>query len=600
MKLEIFTTPIFILIYTTIISSGLVHVEVCKVVNGNEFIFVNKDEAFIINCLRSFPNKIRAIRIDSGNLKTITNVLGAKPIFTGLKSLSISNCQLENVSLNIPSIRDLQYLNLAGNKINSFDLGLRSRLRYLNMSNNRLTKITLDLVAAYYLMVLDLSFNSLESIQIDSSRLTMVNLSRGFARYIPERTMLANSIHIRSIMESLDLSHNNLRDVKFLQMDGRLKRLSLENNYFTDLSAFQVLPFSTNIYLANNPLLCSMNLTTEWLDLAKQNIKFDDNLKCSFANSTNRHSVSEYGLMFSNENDILRAAWDATLLKTHVLFGSVKLSMVTYPHRLRLYWTNSNLSFDNLLVFQSKNGDELYSTNLTFAEKENPMDIYFYGMCDIADVCLFGRVDNVTVRGRERVKIRLQCQNISQYCSANIDLQTMRNALIIVIVVFVFYLILSMLFVSYVYYFKLRRSVEPLMNTVEMETIVRNKTKETIISYPNEARSSYILNSHKSIDNALNYYSASIGSGSTMYPNRRNSFYMVMRPTDPYSNVACANIYDKVDSHAYSDISGATDAYSSMACTDLDDKVASRAYKDLSSTTSRTIKPNEEVEEIYD
>ena len=203
-----------------------------------------------------------------------------------LKYLFIQNNQIEDIKVFLnPDFPTLEILRLENNKINEYSLSFENLLKlYCKSRNILVTNIKLDEIKIKYNIEYNENVKKVEIEDIEEGDLMLkyifIIISHKNKNKIQKLKLNRNKIEDPSILnriqfdflEELDLSSNNIKNLKFIKgMKAKnLKRLYLNNNYVNDLS-----PLKQNIN--NFPDLESIILDNNTFNLEES--KYNDILK---------------------------------------------------------------------------------------------------------------------------------------------------------------------------------------------------------------------------------------------------------------------------------------------------------------------------------
>ena len=197
--------------------------------------------------------KAKTKRDGDSYYRAVKKIEGAR--LSGAKELALRNLNLDLVPLYLSDLKQLQALDLSGNKITEIPgwIGHLSHLRTLNLSSNLLTSVPSSLGELKKLQNLDISNNKLTSLPEsfgDLRQLQNLYISHNQLIEIPESlgnliqlqtldvsvnqlTLLPDSLKRLSLLQTLQLSNNQLTDLPFfIAVLENLVSLSLNGNSF--------------------------------------------------------------------------------------------------------------------------------------------------------------------------------------------------------------------------------------------------------------------------------------------------------------------------------------------------------------------------------
>uniref|UniRef100_A0A914UMX5 LRRCT domain-containing protein n=1 Tax=Plectus sambesii TaxID=2011161 RepID=A0A914UMX5_9BILA len=192
----------------------------------------------------------------------------------------------------------LQQLNLAGNRLlvvpQRLIVPLRN-LRVLNLAGNSIKNLKLDdFKSNVHLLDLNLQGNRIE--YIDPKALAPLVKLRHLNLAANCLSQLSSSLHVPESLESINLSHNSIASLDYVQMShlARLKTISLSSNYIRTPSASFLAGSReslVSIDLNDNPLDCSCTLRPfiEWLSANK--VTLSANTRCYYPEALRGQSL---------------------------------------------------------------------------------------------------------------------------------------------------------------------------------------------------------------------------------------------------------------------------------------------------------------------
>ncbi|XP_072306638.1 transforming growth factor beta activator LRRC33 [Eucyclogobius newberryi] len=178
-----------------------------------------------------------------------------------LKALDISENKLdeEMAAVLLENLTSLEYLNLSGNLMQRLDESVFSHLyhlRELDLQRNVLFEIDDAFQSNHKLQRLNLAFNYLPCLMdFHMTQLVVLNASHNFIDWFISRQDLNETF----LLETLDLSHNNLLFFPFLPSRSRLQNLYLSYNR---LSFYE--------HLVDNSTNGNLTTTVEFYNLKNQ------------------------------------------------------------------------------------------------------------------------------------------------------------------------------------------------------------------------------------------------------------------------------------------------------------------------------------------
>lgn len=171
-------------------------------------------------------------------------------------SLNLSEQKLTQLPLKIADMKNLQELNLSGNRLDLWQamplLKKLKKLKILDLSDNELEVLPKSLGQLTNLTTLDLSRNKLSDLSIETEqlkKLQYLDLDNNNLRRFPAE--INKLIHLQSV----SLSHNKLSVLPRLDSLKNLRELNLSLNNFTTLPGeIKWLPKLTHLYLGYNSI----------------------------------------------------------------------------------------------------------------------------------------------------------------------------------------------------------------------------------------------------------------------------------------------------------------------------------------------------------
>lgn len=223
-------------------------------------------------------NNLTTVSVDFGKLVSLdlsNNALKIMRIqrMENLRALDASRNDIDAVRLD--GVFDLETLDLSNNHITVLtSIGGLEKLKQLYMSNNNLTSIKRLLSQlhdavyklAHSLEVLDLSHNQLNDINADSLH-PFVDLKHLYLKQSGLRTVNSSTFPAKTVLRSLDISHNNLELLDFnafLPNGKELHELNLDGNALTALELNDVSTRFPNLHtigILDNAWPCKTLLT---------------------------------------------------------------------------------------------------------------------------------------------------------------------------------------------------------------------------------------------------------------------------------------------------------------------------------------------------
>ncbi|KAK3596209.1 hypothetical protein CHS0354_016152 [Potamilus streckersoni] len=199
----------------------------------------------LMNCsfysFREIPNitslTVPALDISNNKISTITLLDFREAVIDNLKSLNLSHNQISTIyNSSFQKLKNLEVLDLSNNLLHGEDLNTKvfdelEHLKVLNLERNPLKFVrrkTFDYTNLEALEHLDLShcdIQNLEDSSIDLPRLVDLDLS-----WNRLQSLKPDALRMMADLEILDLSHNDLTEIRSLFYLPELKTLILDNN----------------------------------------------------------------------------------------------------------------------------------------------------------------------------------------------------------------------------------------------------------------------------------------------------------------------------------------------------------------------------------
>ncbi|KAJ6633879.1 Transcriptional repressor CTCFL [Pseudolycoriella hygida] len=184
------------------------------------------------------------------------------------KHLKIQNTNLKQLYIGYESVT----IDASSNQIQSIVVDPQNRLIELNLSQNNYTTIQ-NLTALQLIERLDLSFNRIQDFSLTSfsnmTRLTELNLENSGLKVID-----FGFFSMQRKLVWLDISYNNLKEIKFHALPSSINKLYIEGNNLTDIDLNDIaytFPSLKVIGLSNNQFTCE-KLTEIHREFIAQNV----------------------------------------------------------------------------------------------------------------------------------------------------------------------------------------------------------------------------------------------------------------------------------------------------------------------------------------
>lgn len=171
---------------------------------------------------------------------------------------------VEEVAIEYPRAQDVDF---HGNLLDAYQHPQAAQWRKLNLSYNLLTKDMFSYVGNNYLKVVDLTYNRLQTVSVPSSvvefiaernQLHHVTIAQrsSLQRLILPKNKIDSLDKIRKLpnLQELDLSCNDLAELKIDQLPVSLQKLKLARNHIHSISGTNSLPSLEHLDLSHNLL----------------------------------------------------------------------------------------------------------------------------------------------------------------------------------------------------------------------------------------------------------------------------------------------------------------------------------------------------------
>lgn len=229
------------------------------------------------------------------------------------KYLYLSNTNITECTIN----SFIRILDVSFNKISIVKVSNNTKLMELNLSHNNFSEIS-NLTTLEYLTELDLSFNPIKNIKLDSfanmNRLIKLNLKNSGLK-----TIQYGLFSHQENLQFFDISMNQLArlDLNVLVSLNQLREFYINDNNFTELEHLNdiksILPELRKISLANNPFDCE-TLATFIKIFNIHQIEFDNGR----ISSLTKHEINVKGIScqlndFKNHTEIIKIIEIATV-----------------------------------------------------------------------------------------------------------------------------------------------------------------------------------------------------------------------------------------------------------------------------------------------
>lgn len=191
--------------------------------------------------------------LSHGKINDLTGIEG----FLNLKKLTVTQHEIEQIDISANTLLDTLYLG--GNYISTIDVSNNTSLILLDIQANELTSIT-GLSNLTYLKNLDLSWNSLEELNIQNETLEVLHVRDNELSIINinEAVNLKNLLLTTNKLTSIDLSTNLLLET-ILISNNEMGSINLTNNI--KLSHLHVLDnLLSSLDVSNNSNLVELKI----------------------------------------------------------------------------------------------------------------------------------------------------------------------------------------------------------------------------------------------------------------------------------------------------------------------------------------------------
>lgn len=239
-----------------------------------ELILTGDDHLANLEFLTRYPlKKLRVLKLDHFNL----NGLDLERILLNMTKLEIvhlRSCQLARLP-NLPHLQELDVennqlaysihlttsyvqLNLAHNAIRSIVLEKNPHLMRLTVAKNRLNEFVSFASSNPKLKDVDLSGNTLSSLDFGMFSEQLMSLNLDFNRFL---SINFNELPVQ--LHSLSVRKNLIKQLRFPRRNSSLLSLDLGENQLKTIEKNPLFRKLTSLNLQGNPLLCNCHL--DWL-----------------------------------------------------------------------------------------------------------------------------------------------------------------------------------------------------------------------------------------------------------------------------------------------------------------------------------------------
>lgn len=191
------------------------------------------------------------LTVDFGEISDLTGIQG----FTNLTFLSASGQKIETIDLSLNTKLDTLYLQ--ANYLTSIDISNNPNLILVDMLSNQINSIN-GLSKATNLKTLNLSWNNLEEFSIHNESLEVLHISQNLLKSldIDGAINLKNILLTSNKLTAVDFSSNTLLETLLIS-DNKIQNINLQHNSYL-----------THLYITSNSLTSiDVSNNQELLDL---------------------------------------------------------------------------------------------------------------------------------------------------------------------------------------------------------------------------------------------------------------------------------------------------------------------------------------------
>lgn len=279
---------------------------------------------------------------------------------TNLKKLNLAGTQIKDISL-LSNLTNIEYINLRRNKINNFNyINKLIKLKYLALDYTGISDLS-DISNLKNLKYLSLNGNNLFNEKINN--IEVINLNKKIISNFKE-------------LEYLYLSHNDIKDISFLENIKNLKALDISDNKIQSIESIGYLINSGEVNLkvldlAHNKIE-SIESLRYFINLEEVDLRFNEFCDIRvLGNLKNLNTIILDDFTVGNKKIVCRDAKHlVNLEKLKILIGG-RLKNIDKLYNLKNL-ERLDLSYNNLKDINFLNGlKNLKILNLSKNEIEN-------------------------------------------------------------------------------------------------------------------------------------------------------------------------------------------------------------------------------------
>ncbi len=205
------------------------------------------DKPWLIQQLESQVDTLINLERKTSRIKNkLGYVVNSRGVLVGLSLYGLS---LDAVPNALSACTNLEFLNIAYNKIKTLEFTLPLSLTYLDISHNQFEQISF-LKGQSSLEILDASHNQITQIDSIQSSVQVQDLDLSNNKYLSDIAVIAS---FKKLL-SLKIDKTNVRDLSPISHLTNLKSLHLNQNDLTDTSALSNLKQLRELKLSSNKL----------------------------------------------------------------------------------------------------------------------------------------------------------------------------------------------------------------------------------------------------------------------------------------------------------------------------------------------------------
>lgn len=237
-----------------------------------------------------FPHSLKSLSLSDNQLESLNSSL---VYLTNLYWLMLANNRIKTLNGELIGLSNLEVLVIRGNQIENLDGSLHnlSKLENLDASQNRISTLGESFRGLDSLNKLNLSYNLITQLH-DTDFASLINLaildlSYNHLNYLGEylrhlRTLRILNLAGNRLIET-GVSFNCLNGLRSLDLSGNiLENFNLFNNSHLDQEENEICHFTKRnrlrrLYLSGNPLRCNSNVISVMSQLQEKNVIIEGN-----------------------------------------------------------------------------------------------------------------------------------------------------------------------------------------------------------------------------------------------------------------------------------------------------------------------------------